>query len=105
MLLDNDMVKAYSLSTSNMNELADVLWNETFDFAGRLRKNLANPMDAIILCKYVRGIIFGESEEMSIGGIPLGFNAVRISQEYYLLNLGSLHKTKSNLNLHHQVGL
>ena len=91
------LITAYHVNTSDLATLSDFLWDD--NFIESIPKLVANPMDAVICLKSfpINLSSYGSASTIKIGGIDTEISADRLTQQYILIDCGSI-------NLHEYYG-
>lgn len=91
------LITAYHVNTSDLATLSDFLWDD--NFIETIPKLVANPMDAVICLKSfpINLTSYGAASTIKIGGIDTEISADRLTQQYILIDCGSI-------NLHEYYG-
>lgn len=91
------LITAYHVNTSDLATLSDFLWDD--NFIESIPKLVSNPMDAIICLKSfpINLSSYGAASTIKIGGIDTQISAGRLTQQYVLIDCGSI-------NLHEYYG-
>lgn len=82
------LVTGYNIEVANLASLSNFLWDD--NFVESLPKLVNNPMDAIISLKSFPFSIDGVNSTVKIGGIDTEISARKVSQQYVLIDCGSL---------------
>lgn len=86
---DTGFVTLYKPSISQMNALANYMWN-TLDL-DVFKKVIANPMDVILGLSILPGIVpSGGSSSVRVGNIDTGVSMTKVGNQYVKFNCGSV---------------
>lgn len=86
---DTGFVTLYKPSISQMNALANYMWN-TLD-PDLFKKVIANPMDVILGLSILPGIVpSGGSSSVRVGNIDTGVSMTKVGNQYVKFNCGSV---------------
>lgn len=86
---DTGFVTLYKPSISQMNALANYMWN-TLDLEV-FKKVIANPMDVILGLSILPGIVpSGGSSSVRVGNIDTGVSMTKVGNQYVKFNCGSV---------------
>ena len=82
-------IRVYTPSTSQLQELASVLWSD--DFVETIKKIQNDPMEAIISLHSVPISLSGTAMTCRVGNFNTGVGMPAISTQFHTINLGSIH--------------
>lgn len=91
--IQTNLVKAYSVTTGNLSELADFLWSD--NFIDVIKKLQNDPMQNIQkLCYLPFDYTKGDADNIFIGNSDTGISAPRIYEQFQEIDFGDLELTE-----------
>lgn len=90
--LTSGMIKGFVIGASGLAALQNKLWDMSFfDIATQFQKLVNQPLDCLISLHALPVLpTTGNSEEIKLGSFPTSVNAVRITNQYVIVDCGSL---------------